>query len=211
MLDRYKRSRVESLRREYEHCGERLANVALAAFLSMAYDNFEQMNINRICANSNMSYQSAERVAEMFTEMFNMDVPAENFLPNAEKYTNNAIGYYCQYKDNRKRIEDFGYTGEDLDAFCKMVFYSSEKCGLGMFAAFNSIDYRRCIQSTYLYLIGNIDYGQFVGEMKIFIPPRSLEPMTEKQMKTFIKTMIRVVNTFKEVADKRIKRAVTAT
>lgn len=210
MLDRYKRSRVESLRREYEHCGERLANVALAANLSMAYDNFEQMNINRICAHSNMSYQSAERVAEMFTEMFNMDVPAENFLPNAEKYTNNAISFYSQYKDNRKKIADFGYTGEDLDAFCKMVFYSSDKCGLGMFAAFNSIDYKRCILSVYLYLIGNIDYGQLVREMTIFIPPRSLEPMTEKQMKTFIKTMIRLVNTFKEVADKRAKRAVIA-
>lgn len=206
VLDRYKKIRLDTLRMEYDHCAARYVDVALAATLCVAFDNFEQMNLNRICANSDTTYQEAEELAEAFSEVFDLDVPVENFMPNTDKRSDMVIHYYNLYKEDRESIVGFGYAKEDLDAFCKMAFYQPHKNGLGQFVAFNSVDYKRNITSVYRYLYGGIDFFMLQRGMTSYTPPSDLKPMTRKQVMAFVRTMKKVLDTFRGISKKRTKR-----
>lgn len=188
-------------RRAFEKVAARNRMATIAAMLCVAYDSFHKMQLNRICAQSDISYQEAEARSVEFSDAFGVDIPTEAFLPDEEKYSNDAIDNYREYQENRKLLTQMGYTTYDVDAFCKMVFYNPEKYDMCHFRAFNSVGYAISMVSVYDYLCGSCN--EVI--MTIF-EPSGLQPMDEKGIRAFIRTMYKVVYTFGQIVELRAMR-----
>lgn len=201
ILDSFTNREFYKARKKLEKAAARNRQATIAAMLCVAYDSFHRMQLNRICAQNHMSYQEAERQSAEFSDVFGVDIPTEAFLPNEEKYSDEAIDYYKDYVENCKLLTQIGYTTYDVDAFCKMVFYNPEKYDMCHFRAFNSVGYAISMVSVYDYLCGSCN--EVI--MTIF-EPSGLQPMNEKGIKAFIRTMYKVVDVFSRMVELRAER-----
>lgn len=200
ILDSFTNREFYKARKKLEKAAAR-NRTTIAAMLCVAYDSFHRMQLNRICAQNHMSYQEAERQSAEFSDVFGVDIPTEAFLPNEEKYSNDAIEWYKEYMENRKLLINMGYSVSDVDAFCKMVFYNPEKYDMCHFRAFNSVGYAISMVSVYDYLCGACK-----EVVMTTFEPSGMQPMNEKGIRGFIKTMYKVVNAFYDIVIKRAER-----
>ena len=204
LLDRFTSQRLDVLRKEYAHVSRRYREISLVSTLCVAFDAFNQMQLNRISAESDITYQEAENTADALGEVFGMEIPASAFLPD-EKRIDKAIEFYKKYKSMSELIVYYGYEQEDLDAFCKQIFYDPWKYKLGTFKTFVSTGYMYNMIAACDYVYGRISAEQLNKAMFKFIPP-SLLPMDKDDIRCLIKTMIRALWVFEDIAEKRKTR-----
>lgn len=204
MIERYRFSRTEALRREYIHTARRQRQASLAALLCIAFDEYHQMCLNRVCSEGDTTYSEAEMMAGLFGEMFQMDISADAFLPD-ERKADEAIGHYRKYAEYRKMMPSLGYDEGDLDAFCKQVEHAAWRLGLIPFYAFNSVGYVYAMRGVYDYLCGSVTKEQMQRMLVIFYPP-DLRKMDDGEVRRFAKMMFRAVREFQDIADKRKER-----
>lgn len=204
MLDRYSYPRAKAVEQELIHILRRQRQINIAVILSCAFEEYHQMNCCRICSESNNTYEEAEQMAEVFGDMFDMDIPPTVFLLG-EKHTDEAIEHYRRYKKDCEVVRQFGYTEDDVDAFCKQVEHGAYKIGLTSFYAFNSLGYRVSMRGVLEYVLGKISQEQLEKSLLLFIPPKVVQ-MDKRQSYSFAKTMFRVVREFEQIAEKRAKR-----
>lgn len=205
-LERYKRKRVKAIGDEYTKCMNRNGDIILATILTLAYDKYHQAQLNRICAESRMTYHDAERSAETFNDIFGTELPTDAFLPDTEKRVNAAIVYYQEYKKQRDSMPSFGYEAEDLDTFCKMLFHQPWYRHLTWFVANNSTGYVYAMRGVYEYVMGNVSFEQMKMCFKTFMPPQGLRDMSDTEVRMFVRTMFRLVAEFKDHVDLRRAR-----
>ena len=201
ILDSFTNREFYKARKKLEKAAARNRQATIAAMLCVAYDSFHKMQLNRICAQNKMSYQEAESHSVEFSDAFGVDIPTEAFLPNEEKYSNDAIEWYKEYMENRKLLIHMGYSVGDVDAFCKMVFYNPEKYDMCHFRAFNSVGYAISMVSVYDYLCGACK-----EVVMTTFEPSGIQPMNEKGIKAFIRTMYKVVDVFFQMVELRAER-----
>lgn len=205
VIDTFTNREYDRARRAFEKIARRNRNTTLAAMLCVTYDAYHQMQLYRICAQSKCSYAEAERKAVEFSDVFGMDIPTEAFLPNEDKFSNLALDCYNVYQKHRVMFEEIGFSAEDADAFCKMVFFSPTQYDMWHFRAFNSMGYMYSMIAVYDYVVGKCGLGQLMMSMRIF-EPGGMKPMTDIQIRAFVKTMIKVVNAFLDIVNKRDER-----
>jgi len=205
ILDSFSNKGYMTARRTFEKAAIRNRYATVAAMLCVAYDSFHKMQLNRICAQNNCSYQEAERRSTEFSDAFGVDIPTEAFLPNEEQYSNMAIQCYKDYIANRSLLTKIGFSVGDVDAFCNMVFFNPDKYDLCHFRAFNSVGYAVVMVAVYDYLCGAISEEQLRMAMQLY-EPSGMRPMNEKGVRTFVRTMYKIVYVFDEVIEIRKNR-----
>ena len=205
-LDRYRRIRIRAIADEYAHCLNRNGDIILATILTMAYHEYHQAQLNRICAETDMTWLDAERSADTFNDIFGTDIPTEAFMPDKEKRVNDAIEHYRNYQEQRKSFPFMGFEKEDLDAFCKMLFHQPWLHHLTWFIANNSTGYMYAMRGVYEYVMGNISEEQMRMCFRTFMPPDGLRDMSDREIRMFAKTMFRLVAEFKDLSKLRKKR-----
>lgn len=203
-LDRYNTGRLAALEKEVYHIQRRMRQFSLAAMIVLVYDEYHHMELSRICANGNMSYQEAEDCAEKYSEVFDMEVPVSAFLPD-EKHYDRAIEHFEKYKEFREVFTQFGYEVADVDAFCKQVENGAHTIGLQCLYAYNSVGYVYAMRGVYDYICRSVNFNQMMQTLQLYFPPK-LKPMTKAQRYIFTKTMFRAVREFEDIANKRMIR-----
>lgn len=191
---------MERLRR----MARRRRQITLATALCIIFDDYHKMMLYRRCLDNTNTYEQAEEMAERFSEIFGMDVPVGVFLPDERNY-DRSIEQYRLYKKHGAVIEQFGYTQEDLDAFCRQVEYAPYKTGLQTFFAMNSIGFMYAMKGVFDYTNGLIGKDQLEILMAVYSPP-GMRLMTKAQRYCFAKTMFRLVREFDCIVEKRRSR-----
>lgn len=201
ILDSFTNRGYMKARKTFEKAACRNRQATIAAMLCVTYDSFHRMQLNKICAQNDMSYQEAEARSVEFSDAFGVDIPTEAFLPDEEKYSNEAIDCYKEYVENRSLLTQIGFSVYDVDAFCKMVFFNPNEYDMCHFRAFNSVGYALSMVSVYDYLCGACD--EVV--MTIF-ELSGMKPMNERGIRTFIRTMYKIVDVFEQIVNIRAER-----
>ena len=205
ILDSFTNRGYMKARKTFEKAAIRNRYATIAAMLCVAYDSFHRMQLNRVCAQNHLSYQEAERQSEEFSDAFGVDVPTEAFLPNEEKYSDEAISCYQEYIKNRSLLTQIGFSTADVDAFCKMVFFDPDRYGMCHFRAFDSVGYALAMVGVYDYLCGAISEEQLALAMQVY-EPSGIQPMSKRGVRAFIRTMYRIVEVFEYIVNKRAER-----
>ena len=205
ILDSFTNRECKKIQRAYERTVVRNRRATLAAMICVTYDSFHKTQLYRICSQNNCSYAEAEKCSVEYSDAFGVDIPTDAFLPNEDKYSDLAISCYNDYVNYRKFFLDYGYTIGDIDAFCKMVFFDPERYDMCHFRAFNSVGYMYAMIGVYDYLCGKVDEIQMLSVMQIY-EPGGMKPMTDTQIRSFAKTMIKVVDAFMDIYYKRAER-----
>lgn len=204
ILDRYTDSRRRMIHRDVYKVTKRYTDILLAATLCVAYDAFHRMMLHRTVSEADSTYDEAEKAAGVFSGIMGVDVPVTAFLPDSQSY-DKAIECFKDYRKQKDSMPLFGYDPEDLEAFCRQVEYGAWKIGLMSFFALNSVGYMYNMVAVVSYVNGDIDARQLEKNMVKFSPPK-LVPMTGRDIRHFIRVMIKTVGAFKEIAAKRTIR-----
>ena len=198
ILDSFTNKEYKRVRKAFEKVADRNRRATLAAMLCAAYDAFHKTQLYRICAVNDCTYAEAEKRSVEFSDAFGVDIPTDAFLPNADKYTNCAIDSYHEYEKYVETFINSGYLKEDVDSFCKMVFYSPQQYDMYHFRAFNSVGYMYAMIAVYDYLIEACSEEQMIMLLQIF-EPSGMQPMTDVQIRYFLRTMIHIVDVFQDI------------
>ena len=206
-LDLYRKSHIQHTIDMVAHWQNRQRQIIEVALLSLCYHYYHTTQLNRVCADSTMSFEEAEHAALAFGRIFDEDIPVDAFLPNADKQIDDSIESYKHYKDLRETLTELGYEAEDVDAFCKMVYHSPDKCGMWSYRSYCSIQFSQMMVAVWDYLEGQLDYPGLVAKIvKYDFSKKMAAPLTKREVRFFVRQMIKSSQLFHSIIWKRRAR-----
>ena len=180
---------------------QRSLDVTLACKLTLTYGKFHLMMLHRQLAMSTyqMSYQEAERQAEMMNRMTIVNFSAKDFLDTPNDNVNNSIDTYLEYKRLLNEYADEVFVPAIVNQFCKTVYENDEH--FIFFKPFCNLYFSVYADALLWYQQGKIDYEEFCWQFQeLSWMDGSRTPLNGKSLKMYIMSMREVVEFYKSIA-----------
>lgn len=198
---------LNNLRPQPNQCArhrQRSLDITLACKLTLVYGKYHLMMYYRQLAMSKhqMTYQEAERQAEMMNQITIVHHSATDFLDTPDDRVNDSIDTYMEYK----RLLD-EYSGEVfvpavVKEFCKRVYENDEH--FIFFKPFCNLYFSVYADALLWYQQGKIGYEEFCMQFQeLSWMDGSRTPLDGKRLKMYIISMREVVEMYRIIAKGR--------
>lgn len=186
------------------HYRQRSLDIMLACKLTLVYGKYHLMMDYRRLAMSKyqMTYQEAERQAEMVNQITIVHHSAVDFLDTPDDRVNDSIDTYRAYKRLLEEYSDEHFEPTIVDQFCKTV-YEDEKHFI-FFKPFCNLYFSVYADALLWYQQGKIDYDEFCMQFQeLSWMDGHRTPLDGKKLKMYIMSMREVVDWYKELKNKQ--------
>ena len=191
-----------------ERYQRRALDVTLACKLTHVYGKYHLMMDYRQLAMSSyqMTYQQAERQAELMNQMTTIHHSLEDFLETPEDNTDSSIDIYKEYKRLVEEYSDEQFVPSVVEQFCKMVYEDNEH--FIFFKPFCNLYFSVYADALLWYQQGKIGYKDFCWLFQeLSWMDGSRKPLDGRRLRMYIMSMREVVEAYKNVvwySDKEI-------
>ncbi|MCK8621736.1 hypothetical protein [Prevotella sp. E13-27] len=185
------------------HRRQRSLDITLACKLTLTYVKYHLMMDYRQLAMSmhQMTYQEAERQAEMMNQITIVHHSAADFLDTPDDRVNDSIDTYRAYKRLLEEYSDEVFVLAVVEEFCKRVYEDDEH--FIFFKPFCNLYYSVYADALLWYQQGRIDYYTFCIEFQeLSWMDGSRTPLDGKRLKMYIMSMREVVDFYKQQMNK---------
>lgn len=181
---------------------QRSHDVTLACKLTLVYGKYHLMMDYRHLAMSKhqLTYQEAERQAEMMNQITIVHHSAADFLDTPDDRVNDSIDTYKEYKRLLEEYSDEVFVPAVVEEFCKRVYEDDEH--FIFFKPFCNLYFSVYADALLWYQQDKIDYDEFCmqfQEMSWMDGHRT--PLDGKRLKMYIMSMREVVEMYKAIAE----------
>ena len=181
---------------------QRSLDVTLACRLTLVYGKYHLMMDYRQLAISKhqMTYQEAERQAEMMNQITIVHHSAVDFLDTPDERVNDSIDTYREYKRLLEEYSDEVFVPAVVKEFCKRVYEDDEH--FIFFKPFCNLYFSVYADALLWYQQGKIDYDEFCMQFQeLSWMDGSHTPLDGKRLKMYIMSMREVVERYKAIAE----------
>ena len=181
------------------HC-QRSLDITLACNLTLVYGKYHLMMDYRRLAMSKhqMTYQEAERQAEMMNQITIVHHSAADFLDTPDDRMNDSIDTYREYKRLLEEYSDEFFVPVVVEKFCKRVYEDDEH--FIFFKLFCNLYFSVYADALLWYQQGKIDYEEFCLQFQeLSWMDGSRTPLDGKRLKMYIMSMQEVVEMYKSI------------
>ena len=183
-----------------ERYQRRAQDVTLACKLTHVYGKYHlAMDYRQLAMSSyQMTYQQAERRAELMNQMTTIHHSPEDFLETPEDNTDSSIDTYKEYKGLVEEYSDEQFVPSIVEQFCKMVYEDDDH--FIFFKPFCNLYFSVYADALLWYQQGKIDYATFCMEFQeLSWMDGSRTPLNGRRLKMYIMSMREVVEAYKNV------------
>lgn len=184
------------------HHRQRSLDITLACKLTLVYGKFHLIMDYRQLAMSKhqMTYQEAERQAEMMNQITIVHHSAADFLDTPDDRVNDSIDTYKEYKQLLEEYSDEVFVPAVVEEFCKRVYEDDEH--FIFFKPFCNLYYSVYADALLWYQQGKIGYEEFCMQFQeLSWMDGSRTPLDGKRIKMYIMSMREVVERYKAIAE----------
>ena len=181
---------------------QRSLDITLAYKLTLVYGKFHLIMDYRQLAMSKhqMTYQEAERQAEMMNQITIVHHSAADFLDTPDDRVNDSIDTYKEYKQLLEEYSDEVFVPAVVEEFCKRVYEDDEH--FIFFKPFCNLYYSVYADALLWYQQGKIGYEEFCMQFQeLSWMDGSRTPLDGKRIKMYIMSMREVVERYKAIAE----------
>jgi hypothetical protein len=148
-----------------------------------------------------MTYQEAERQAEMMNQITIVHHSAADFLDTPDDRVNESIDTYKEYKRLLEEYSDEVFVPSIVEEFCKRVYEDDEH--FIFFKPFCNLYFSVYADALLWYQQGKIGYGEFCMQFQeLSWMDGSRTPLDGKRLKMYIMSMREVVDFYKQQMNK---------
>ena len=184
---------------------QRSLDVTLACKLTLVYGKYHLMMDYRQLALSKyqMTYQEAERQAEMMNQITIVHHTAADFLETPDNKVNDSIDTYRAYKRLMEEYSDEVFVPAVVEEFCKRVYEDDDH--FIFFKPFCNLYYSVYADALLWYQQGKIDYDEFCMQFQeLSWMNGKRKPLDRSMLKMYIMSMREVVDWYKELKKQSI-------
>lgn len=184
---------------------QRSHDVTLACKLTLAYGKYHLMIDYRQLAMSKhkMTYQEAERQAEMMNQITIVHHSAADFLDTADDWVNDSID---TYRENKRLLEEYSdevFVPAVVEEFCKRVYEDDEH--FIFFKPFCNLYFSVYADALLWYQQRKIGYDEFCMQFQeLSWMDGSRTPLDGKRLKMYIMSMREVVEAYHRIRAEKI-------
>jgi len=180
---------------------QRSHDVTLACKLTLVYGKYHlMMDYGHLAMSKHqLTYQEAERQAEMMNQITIVHHSAADFLDTPDERVNDSIDTYKEYKRLLEEYSDGVFVPAVVEEFCKRVYEDDEH--FIFFKPFCNLYFSVYADALLWYQQDKIDYDEFCmqfQEMSWMDGHRT--PLDGKRLKMYIMSMREVVEMYKAIA-----------
>lgn len=179
---------------------QRSLDITFACKLTLVYGKYHLMMDYRQLAMSNhqMTYQEAERQAEMMNQITIVHHSATDFLDTPEDRVNDSIDTYREYKRLLDEYSDEVFVPAVVEEFCKRVYEDDEH--FIFFKPFCNLYFSVYADALLWYQQGKIDYSEFCMQFQeLSWMDGHRTPLDGKRLKMYIMSMREVVEAYHRI------------
>lgn len=179
---------------------QRSLDITLACKLTLTYGKYHLMMDYRelFMSKYQMTYQEAERQAEIMNRITIVHHSASDFLNTPNDNVNNSIDTYKEYKRLLEKYSDEVFVPAIVEEFCKRVYESDV---VPFFKAFCNLYYSVYAEALLSYQQGKINYEEFCWQFQeLSWMDGCRTPLDGKRLKMYIMSMREVVEFYKSIA-----------
>ena len=183
-----------------ERYQQRALDVTLACKLTHVYGKYHLMMDYRQLAMSSyqMTYQQAERQAELMNQMTIIHHSPEDFLETPEDNTDSSIDTYMEYKRLVEEYSDEQFVPSVVEQFCKMVYEDDDH--FIFFKPFCNLYFSVYADALLWYQQGKIGYKDFCWLFQeLSWMDGSRKPLDGRRLRMYIMSMREVVEAYKSL------------
>jgi len=183
---------------------QRSLDITLACKLTLTYGKYHLMMDYRQLAMSKyqMTYQEAERQAEMMNQITIVHHSAADFLDTLDDRVNESIDTYREYKWLLEDFSDEVFVPSIVEEFCKRVYEDEEH--FVFFKPFCNLYFSVYADALLWYQQGKIDYNEFCMQFQeLSWMDGNRTPLDGKRLKMYIMSMREVVDFYKQQMNKQ--------
>lgn len=180
---------------------QRSLDITLACKLTLTYGKYHLMMDYRelFMSKYQMTYQEAERQAEIMNRITIVHHSASDFLNTPNDNVNNSIDTYKEYKRLLEKYSDEVFVPAIVEEFCKRVYEDDEH--FIFFKPFSNLYFSVYADALLWYQQGKIDYEEFCWQFQeLSWMDGSRTPLDGKSLKMYIMSMREVVEFYKSIA-----------
>ena len=177
----------------------RAQDVTLACKLTHVYGKYHLAMLHRQLAMSEerITYQQAERTAEMMNQITVFRSSPSDFLHTQEESTDESIDTYKEFRLLVEEYSDEQFVPSVVERFCKMVYEEEEHFIL--FKPFCNLYFSVYADALLWYQQGKIDYKTFCMEyQELSWMDGKRTPLDGRRLKMYIMSMREVVEAYKK-------------
>ena len=182
---------------------QRSLDITLACKLTLTYGKYHLMMDYRRLAMSKhqITYQEAERQAEMMNQITIVHHSAADFLDTPDDRVNESIDTYKEYKRLLEEYSDEVFVPSIVEEFCKRVYEDDEH--FIFFKPFCNLYFSVYADALLWYQQGKIGYEEFCMQFQeLSWMDGSRTPLDGKRLKMYIMSMREVVDFYKQQMNK---------
>ena len=187
------------------HYRQRSLDIMLACKLTLVYGKYHLMMDYRRLAMSKyqMTYQEAERQAEMVNQITIVHHSAVDFLDTPDDRVNDSIDTYRAYKRLLEEYSDEVIVPAIVEEFCKRVYEDDEH--FIFFKPFCNLYFSVYADALLWYQQGKIDYDEFCMQFQeLSWMDGHRTPLDGKRLKMYIMSMREVVEAYHRIKAEKI-------
>ena len=180
---------------------QRSLDITLACKLTLTYGKYHLMMDYRGLAMSKhqMTYQEAERQAEMMNQITIVHHSAADFLDTPDDRVNESIDTYKEYKRLLEEYSDEVFVPSIVEEFCKRVYEDDDH--FIFFKPFCNLYYSVYADALLFYQHGRIDYDTFCQEFQeLSWMDGKRTPLNGRRLRMYIMSMQEVVEAYKKLS-----------
>ena len=186
---------------------QRALDVILACKLMHVYGKYHLMMDYRQLAMNNyqMTYQQAERQAELMNQVTIIHHSPEDFLETPEDNTDSSIDTYMEYKRLMEEYSDEQFVPSVVEQFCKMVYEDDDH--FIFFKPFCNLYFSVYADALLWYQQGKIGYKDFCWLFQeLSWMDGSRKPLDGRRLRMYIMSMRELVEAYKNVLGTQIRK-----
>ena len=185
------------------HPRQRSLDISLACKLTLTYGKYHLMMDYRQLAMSKhqMTYQEAERQAEMMNQITIVHHSATDFLDTPEDRVNDSIDTYKEYKRLLEEYSDEVFVSAVVEEFCKRVYEDDDH--FIFFKSFCNLYFSVYADALLWYQQRKIGYDEFCMQFQeLSWMDGSCTPLDGKRLKMYIMSLREVVEAYHRIRAK---------
>lgn len=199
----FTKTTLNNLRPQPNQCTryrQRSLDVTLACKLTLVYGKYHlMMDYGQLALSEyQMTYQEAERQAEMMNQITIVHHSVADFLDTPDDRVNDSIDTYRAYKRLLEEYSDEVFVPAVVKEFCKRVYEDDEH--FIFFKPFCNLYFSVYADVLLSYQQGKIDYDEFCMQFQeLSWMNGSRTPLDGKGLKRYIMSMQEVVEMYKSI------------
>lgn len=191
----------------FERYQRRALDVTLACKLTHVYGKYHLTMLHRQLAMSEerITYQQAERQAEMINQMTLFYSSPSDFLHTKDESIDDSIDTYLEYRKLVEEYADEQFVPSIVTEFCKMVYEDEDR--FIFFKPFCNLYFSVYADALLWYQEGKIDYKTFCQEFQeLSWMDGKRTPLNGRKLRMYIMSMREVVEAYHRLKARKTEK-----